>query len=43
MKHFSIIALVLTASYSFAQDTLYTVSGQKIAAKVVEINQTEIK
>lgn len=26
-----------------AQDTLYTVSGQKISAKVVEINQTEIK
>lgn len=43
MKHFSIIALVFAASYSFGQDTLYTVSGQKIAAKVVEINQTEIK
>lgn len=43
MKHLSILALVFATSYTFAQDTLYTVSGQKIAAKVVEINQTEIK
>jgi hypothetical protein len=43
MKHLSILALVFATSYSFAQDTLYTVSGQKISAKVVEINQTEIK
>ncbi len=43
MKHLSILALGFATSFSFAQDTLYTVSGQKIPAKVVEINQTEIK
>lgn len=43
MKHLSILALVFATNSSFAQDTLYTVSGQKIPAKVVEINQTEIK
>ncbi len=43
MKHFLITSFVIAASTTFAQDTLYTVSGQKIAAKVIEINQTEIK
>jgi hypothetical protein len=41
-----IISLILSVFAGFclqAQDTLYTVSGQKIAAKVIEINQTEIK
>ncbi len=43
MKTFSIIAFLFAGFCSQAQDTLYTVSGQKIPAKVVEINQSEIK
>ena len=43
MRTFSIIAFLFAGFCSQAQDTLYTVSGQKIPAKVVEINQTEIK
>lgn len=43
MKHFLISFLTLAAGSAFAQDTLYTISGQKIPAKVIEINQNEIK
>ena len=43
MKQLSILVLVFSSIYSFGQDTLYTVNGQKIPGKVIEINQNEIK
>src|SRR5687767_8191517 len=43
MKKLSILLSVFAAISMQAQDTLYTISGQKIPAKVIEINQTEIK
>lgn len=43
MKHIFVTTFMLAASAGIAQDTLYTISGQKIPAKVIEINSTEIK
>lgn len=43
MKKLSILFSLFAGLGLQAQDTLYTVSGQKISGKVIEINQTEIK
>jgi hypothetical protein len=43
MRTVFFIAFLFAGFCLQAQDTLYTVSGQKIPAKVVEINQSEIK
>jgi hypothetical protein len=43
MKKFLLLLCALSGFAMQAQDTLYTVSGQKISAKVIEINKTEIK
>jgi hypothetical protein len=42
-KNISFLLFLFAGLSVQAQDTLYTVGGQKIPAKVIEINQTEIK
>lgn len=37
------LLLALIAAKSFSQDTIHTINGQKIQAKVTEIGETEIK
>jgi hypothetical protein len=43
MKPFFFLTFLFAGLCLQAQDTLYTISGQKIPAKVLEINQTEIR
>lgn len=43
MKQFLVLICFLPFSFITAQDTIYTKSGSRIAAKVIEMNQDEIK
>lgn len=43
MKHLFIIMLIISPAFIFAQDMIYTLKGDAIEAKVIEIGRKEIK
>jgi hypothetical protein len=43
LRSLFIVLLVFTGSFLFAQDTIHMISGDKVLAKIEEINPTQIK